>query len=196
MKKLFELHQKLTLLVNEYQVLEDAPGAGQKLVGYVKQKRFALREKFTLFKDESQTEIVATSAARTILDFGAIYDIADEHGRPLAAAQKDFGKSLLNSTWLIYDASVTTELFRMREKNQWLAILRRVWGFIPYANDIPFPLKYHFAVLKENQVVGEYIKITRFRDHYAFYLEESYESTIDTRAWMIVAVLLDAMQSR
>jgi uncharacterized protein YxjI len=195
-KKLFELHQKITLFVNEYQVLEDAAPEGQKLVGYVKQKRLALREKFTLFKDETQAEVVAISTARSILDFGAIYDIAGGNGKPLAAAKKNFGKSLLNSTWTIYDTSVTAELFSLREKSQFIAILRRVWGFIPYANDIPFPIKYHFVILRNSQVIGEYIKITRFRDHYALYLDEQYEKVIDPRAWMIVAVLLDAMQSR
>ena len=70
MNKVFELHQKVTFLVNEYQVLEDSPDGQQILVGYAKQKRLTLREQFTLFKDQEQTEKVATSAARSILDFG------------------------------------------------------------------------------------------------------------------------------
>jgi hypothetical protein len=196
MKKIFELHQKITFLVNEYQVLEDTPDGQQKLIGYAKQKRLALREKFTLFKDQSQTEPIATSAARSILDFGAIYDIADQNGKPLAAAKKEFGKSLLNSTWSIYDPSVSKVLFTLREKSQFIAIFRRLWGFLPYLEDVPFPIKYHFVILENDQVAGEYIKITRFRDHYALYLDEKSEQTIDMRAWMIVAVLLDAMQSR
>lgn len=196
MKKVFELHQKITLLVNEYQVLEDTPDGQQSLVGYVKQKRFSLREKFTLFKNEAQAEIVGSSAARTIIDVGAIYDITDGTGAPLAAAKKVFGKSLLNSTWNIFDSSATNVIFTLREKSQLVAILRRIWGFIPYASDIPFPVKYHFVILEGSTVVGEYIKITRFRDRYALYLDEQHQTTIDIKAWMIVAVLLDAMQSR
>jgi hypothetical protein len=196
MKKLFELHQKVTFLVNEYKVLEDTPEGQQMLTGFAKQKRLALREQFTLFKDESQSEVIATSAARTILDFGAIYDIADANGQPLAAAKKEFGKSLLNSTWGIYDPGATKQLFLLREKSQFMAIFRRLWQFLPYANDVPFPIKYHFVILKDGQPAGEYIKITRFRDHYALYIDEASEGIVDKRAWMIVAVLLDAMQSR
>lgn len=195
MKKLFELHQKITFLVNEYQVLEDAPG-GQNLIGYAKQKRLTMREQFTLFKDTAQTEVLATSAARSILDFGAIYDIADANGKPLGAAKKEFGKSLLNSTWSVYDPDVKKVLFTLKEKSQFMAILRRLWELLPYVSDVPFPIKYHFVILKGNKLAGEYIKITRFRDHYALYLDDRFEDKIDKRAWMVVAVLLDAMQSR
>lgn len=196
MKKLFELHQKITFLVNEYRILEDSPGGEQTLIGYAKQKRLTLREKFTIFKDESQTEVVATSTARSVIDLGAIYDIADGSEKPLAAVKKEFGKSLLNSTWTVYDASVTNALFSLREKSQAMAIFRRLWELLPYVSDVPFPIKYHFVILSGDQLAGEYIKITRFRDHYAFYIDEQFEDAIDNRVWMIVAVLLDAMQSR
>jgi uncharacterized protein YxjI len=196
MKKIFELHQKITFLANEYQVLEDTPDGQQALIGYAKQKRLTLREQFTLFKDEAQTEVVATSAARSVLDLGAIYDIAGADGKPLAAVKKDFRKSLLNSTWTIYDPTVTNPIFSLREKSQFMAIFRRLWEFLPYISEAPFPIKYHFVVLKDDQVAGEYIKITRFRDHYALYLDEQSENAVDKRAWMITAVLLDAMQSR
>jgi hypothetical protein len=196
MKKLFELHQKITFLVNEYQILEDTPDGQQTLVGYAKQKRLTLREKFTIFKDESQAEVVATSTARSVIDLGAIYDIADADDKPLAAVKKEFGKSLLNSTWTVYDPSVTNALFSLREKSQGMAIFRRVWELLPYVSDVPFPIKYHFVILKDDQVAGEYIKITRFLDHYAFYIDEQFEDALDKRVWMIMAVLLDAMQSR
>jgi len=115
----------------------------------------------------------------------------------LAAVKKEFGKSILNSTWSIYsDDSLSQLVFTLREKSQAVAIWRRIWGLLPYLSDVPFPVKYHFVILDSQTVVGEYIKITRFRDRYAFYLDERYVDKLDERAWMIMAVLLDAMQSR
>ncbi|MBX4197003.1 hypothetical protein KW801_00395 [Candidatus Saccharibacteria bacterium] len=196
MKKLFELHQKITLLVNEYHVLVDGPDGQQQTAGFVKQKRFALREQFSLYKDESQQEVVASSKARSVLDFGAIYDVFDSKNQPIAALKKDFKRSLLISTWQVYDAQMKTPLFTLHEKSQFMAIFRRLWELLPYLNDFPFPIKYHFVIKSDDTVVGEYIKITRFRDHYALYMNDEAAPKLDIHAWMILAVLLDAMQSR
>lgn len=196
MKKIFELHQKITLLANEYRVLEDTPEQSQRLVGYAKQKRLAIREKFTLYADEAQQQVLATSAARSMVDMAPVFDIEDASGKPLAIAKKEFQKSLISSTWSIYDPGMDTVLFTIQEKNPAVAILRRVWEFIPIVGEIPFPLKFHFSILENNKVVGEYIKTTLWLDHYALYLEENSKDKIDEKAWMIIAVLLDAMQSR
>lgn len=198
MKKIFEVHQKITLMVNEYRVLKDSDLSVQQTEGYVKQKRFALREQFSLFKDETQKEVVASSKARTIMDVSAVNDIFDAKSQHIAAIKKDFRKSLLRSTWQIYDPEIKNVLFTLSEKSKPIALFRRIWELAPYASDFPFPIKYHF-VIKEGEtenIVGEYIKITRYRDHYALYLEESAEKSLPVQAWMIMAVLLDALQSR
>lgn len=183
-------------MVNEYQVLKDGDGEEKKLVGFARQKRLAIREKFTLFKDAQQKETLATSAARSIVDLGAVYDISDSNGKGLAAVKKQFKQSLINSTWSIYDSEMKTEIFTVREKSMPLALIRRVWELLPYAGEIPFFVKYHFVIKSGDEIAGEYVKITRLRDHYALYLEDAHKDKLDERAWMIFAVLLDAMQSR
>jgi uncharacterized protein YxjI len=197
MKKLFELHQKITLLVNEYVVLKDASEEEKQVAGYAKQKRLALREQFTLFKDETQTEVVATSKARSVMDLSPTFDVYDANGKSLGILKKEFKKSLLASSWSIYDSDMKNLLFSVSEKSQAVAIFRRVWELIPFISEIsPFPLKFHFNIKTDDKVVGEYIKTTTLRDHYALYLEEDYLNKLDERAWMVMAVLLDAMQSR
>jgi hypothetical protein len=85
----------------------------------------------------------------------------------------------------------------VQEKSKFIAIFRRVWEFIPLISEImPFPLKFHFSIKAGGEIAGEYVKITLIRDHYALYLKDQYINTIDERAWMVCAVLLDAMQSR
>jgi uncharacterized protein YxjI len=191
MKKLFEMHQKITFMVNEYKILKD-----DQVAGYAKQKRLAIRERFTLFSDETQTQIIATSAARSVIDLGAIYDIQDPGGQSLAAVKKEFKKSLLVSTWSVFNPQTNETLFTLSEKSIGIAIFRRIWDFLPYAGDVAFPIKYHFVIKRGDKVVGEFNKITRFRDRYALYMEEDQLDVVDERVWMITAVLLDAMQSR
>ncbi|MBI2592395.1 hypothetical protein HYW36_02885 [Candidatus Saccharibacteria bacterium] len=192
MRKLFEVHQKITLLGNEYRVFKEG-----KLTAYVRQKRFALREQFTLFNDEDQTTILATSKARKILDLSTAFDILDSEGKHLATAKKQFKKSLISSTWKMYSDPELKELtFTVSESNQLNAVARRIWEFIPFIDFMPYPFIFHFSVYQDSQQVGLYRKVTYFRDHYAFYLNERYVNTLDERAWMIFAVLLDAMQSR
>lgn len=193
MKQLFEVHQKLTLLVNEYHVLKDG-----KLIGYVKQKRFALREHFSLFEDERQTHALVTSQARQVLDFAPTFYVLDEQGNRLAVIKKDFKKSLLRSSWSIYrDQDMKQPLFTVREKNLAVAIIRRIWELIPFdITEIPLPLKFHFTIFKGDEKAGEYTKLTLFRDRYSMGMDEAAAAELDERVWMVFAVLLDAMQSR
>ena len=197
MKKIFELHQKITLLVNEYSVLKETASGQQVLAGYAKQKRLALREQFTLFADSTQQKVIATSKARSVMDFSPVFDIYDEAGKSLAVIKKEFKKSLLISSWSVYDPAMQKPLFTVAEKSPAVAIARRAWEFIPVVSEImPFPLRFHFSIKSGEQLAGEYLKITTFRDHYALYLQEDQTASLDERAWMVLAVLLDAMQSR
>lgn len=196
MKKVFELHQKLALLVNEYKIVEDAEVESPKLLGYAKQKRLAIREKFTLYADETQEQIIATSSARKIMDMAPVMDIADGSGKPLAVIKKEFKKSLISSTWSVYDPDMKKVIFTVKEKSMAVAVGRRAWELLPIPLEIPFPMKFHFLILSDDKVAGEYIKTTLWRDNYALFLEDEFKAKLDKRAWMIIAVLLDAMQSR
>lgn len=196
MKKLFEVHQKITLLANEYKILKDS-GTQQELAAYAKQKRLALREQFTLYSNEAQTTVLAASKARSVIDLGPTFDIFDSNQKSLAIFKKNFKKSLLVSSWSVYNPTEQKLLFSVTEKNTVIAIARRLWEFIPIVSEaIPFPLKFHFSIKSGDEVVGEYMKITTIRDHYALLLNEKHITTLDERAWMVMAVLLDAMQSR
>ena len=197
MKKVFEVHQKITFLVNEYAVLKDSKTGQPQVVGFAKQKRLALREQFTLFKDEAQSEVLATSKARSMIDLSPTFDVFGSDNKPLAVLKKEFKKSLLVSTWSVYKPGSQNTLFSVAEKNTTVAVFRRLWEFIPVVSEfIPFPIKFHFSIKAGDKNVGEYRKTTTIRDHYALYLEDSAAMQLDERAWMVFAVLLDAMQSR
>lgn len=193
MNKLFEVQQKVTLLVNEYHILKDG-----ELIAFARQKRLTLREHFSLSKDKSQSETLAISQARQVIDYAPTFDITDNKGKHLATIRKNFKKSLIRSSWSIYsDATLKNQLFTVQEKSQAVAIIRRIWELVPFdVAEIPLPIKFHFTISQNGKPVGEYTKLKLFRDHYALYLNAAQAKRIDKRAWMIFAVLLDAMQSR
>ena len=74
-----------------------------------------------------------------------------------------------------------------------LAIFRRIWYFIPYVGDWPFPVKYHFDFMRGSTAVGTFEKKTRFRDHYLVNIEDD---ALDRLLVLAQAIALDALQSR
>jgi uncharacterized protein YxjI len=96
----FTVTQKLTLMVNRYEIRSVA-GDGQpgNLLAVAQQKRAAFKEQVTFYQDESRTVPLFSFKARQRLDLGATYDVLDANGQLLGSFRKDFAKSLLRSTW-------------------------------------------------------------------------------------------------
>jgi uncharacterized protein YxjI len=187
----FHLHQKLTMMVNRYQVFVDAQGSPGELVAFVEQKRLAFREKVTIFTDETKSVILATFTARKVLDVSGAYDVHDGAGQSLGLFRKLFKQSLLRSTWSLEQPGL--EPIAIAERSLAIALFRRIWGWLPYAGDVPFFLKYHFDWTSGERKVGSFNKVTRFRDHYVIEIDEP---ALDRRLAIAQAVALDALQSR
>jgi uncharacterized protein YxjI len=187
----FHLHQKLTMMVNRYQVFADAQGSPGELVAFVEQKRMAFREKVTIFTDETKSAVLANFTARKVLDVSGAYDVQDGAGQPLGIFRKLFKQSLLRSTWSLEQPGL--EPIAISERSLAIAIFRRIWSLLPYASDVPFFLKYHFDWTSAGRAVGSFTKVTRLRDHYVIELDEP---TLDRRLAIAQAVALDALQSR
>jgi uncharacterized protein YxjI len=190
----YVVKQRITPMANVYSVQTGHDGE-LGLAGYVRQKRLKLREEIIFFADESTQRPVFRIKARRVIDLGSRYDVLDEQGGRIGVFGKAFAASLTRSTWVVYDAAETGELLRVQERSQPIAILRRLWDFIPVIGDIPFPLRYHFDILAGGaQQVGSYDKITTFRDHYRLTL--AHQPPVDVRVILGLAIALDALQSR
>lgn len=187
----FHVHQKLTMMVNRYQVLVDAQGAPGELVAFVEQKRMAFREKVTIYTDEARSAVLATFTARKVLDVHGGYDVNDAAGQSIGLFRKLFKQSLLRSTWSLEQPGL--EPIAIAERSLAIAIFRRLWGWLPYAGDVPFFLKYHFDWTTAGRMIGSFTKVTRFRDHYLVTVDEP---SLDRRLVIAQAVALDALQSR
>ena len=74
-----------------------------------------------------------------------------------------------------------------------VAVLRRVWGLIPYANNVPIPWVFHFDGTSGETQILSHTRLWGIRDRYVL---EVHVPALDRRLAIALAICLDAMQSR
>ena len=193
----YSLRQKLTLMVNRYEIRAvDAGGAEGPVIAVAQQKRMAFKEQVTFFADEARTQPVFSFKARTRMDLGATYDVLDAAGAPIGWFRKDFGKSLLRSSWHIGTPDGLQAFGTERNKN--IAILRRVWDLIPVVGEIPLPFIFHFDFTgPDGSLVLSSERKRSLRDRYDIRMPQASNGwQLDWRVGLGMAVALDALQSR
>jgi hypothetical protein len=189
----FFVKQRITLMVNRYEIRVANPdGSEGALMAFAEQKRMKLKEEINFFTDESKTRQVFTFKARQRLDVHAEHDVLDEAGRPLGYVKKQFGASLLRSTW---DLAAPGLAAVGRERSQLIAILRRIWDLIPYIGEVWIPFVFHFDFVDAatGQPVMSSERVWAFRDRYEVTVPDQ---RLDFRVAAAMAVALDALQSR
>lgn len=188
----FTVTQKLTLMVNRYEI-RSVTGDGQAghLLAVAQQKRGAFKEQVTFYQDESRTMPIFSFKARQRLDLGATYDVLDASGQPIGSFRKDFAKSLLRSTWHLEAPGLK---LTGSERNVGVAIGRRIWEATPIGDAVPSPFRFHFDFVDSN---GEVLMTSErgksLRDRYLITLPGA---RLDGRVAAAMAVALDALQSR
>jgi uncharacterized protein YxjI len=187
------VRQKITLMVNRYEVVAANPdGSEGALLAFAQQKRMAFKEQVTFYSDASRSRAVFSFKARQGLDVRAEHDVFDEHGQPLGYFRKDFGASLLRSTWHLSGPGFEAI---GQERRPGIAILRRVWDFIPVIGDIWVPFVFHFDFT--DKATGAPVMTSErqktVRDRYTITVQDP---RLDFRVAASMAVALDALQSR
>jgi uncharacterized protein YxjI len=189
----FFVKQRITMMVNRYEIRVANPdGTEGALMAFAEQKRMKLKEEINFFTDESRTRRVFSFKARQRLDVHAEHDVLDEAGRSLGYFSKAFGASLLRSTWNLAAPGITAV---GRERNQFIAILRRIWDLIPNIGDVWVPFVFHFAF--GDSATGRPVltseRVWAMRDRYDVTVPDP---RMDFRVAAAMAVALDALQSR
>ena len=189
----FFVKQRITLMVNRYEVLAANPdGSEGRMLALAEQKRMKLKEEVVFFSDESKTRRVFSFKARQRLDVSAEHDVYDEYGMPLGMFSKQFGASLLRSTW---NLSVPGLDAVGQERRPAIAILRRVWDFLPVVGDIWVPFIFHFDFV--DTATGAVVLVSErqksIKDRYTVTVPDP---RLDFRVAASMAVALDALQSR
>jgi uncharacterized protein YxjI len=191
------INQRVTMMVNRYEIRSaDANGGEGPLIAVAQQKRMALKEQVTFYADEARTQPVFGFKARQRMDLNATYDVTDSTGRPIGSFRKEFRQSLLRSTWHL----TATDGLQAQgtERNQSVAILRRLWEFLPFIGDFPSPFLFHFDFTgPDGSVVLSSIRRRSLRDRYDVELPTLPNGwRLDWRVGAAMAVALDALQSR
>src|SRR4051812_21945968 len=179
----FFVGQKLTLMVNRYEIRAVGPDGGPgELMAIAQQKRMAFKEQVTFYSDEQRTRAVFSFKARKTIDLASGYDVYDEAGAPLGFFRKDFGKSLLRSTFHLSGPELEAT---GQERNVLIAIARRLVDF-------PFPFHFDFAD-PAGQPVMSVERQFSVRDRYAVTVADP---RLDFRLAAAMAVALDALMGR
>lgn len=106
--------------------VRDASG---RLICYVKQKAFKLKEAITVFADEAQTTPLYTMAADRVLDFSAQYHFSDAEGRRIGSVKRQGMRSLWKAR---YDVQAEGgQPMMVQEANPWTKVLDAVVGEVP-----------------------------------------------------------------
>jgi uncharacterized protein YxjI len=193
----FLFRQRFRPVVNQYEVFTlgaDESSEGEP-VCFVEQKRMKLKEDLRAFTDDSKSAEVFRIKAQQVIDPRARYHVTDAEGRDVGELAKVFGKSLLRSTWRVYDTE-GNEIAWAGERSLFVALVRRVIGWIPYIGDFAIPIPYHFDYHAGEQWIGGLERIIGFRDRYRLDVSGDAERSIDRRLVLALAVGMDALQAR
>jgi uncharacterized protein YxjI len=180
----FFVKQRLALMTNRYEVYAANPdGSFGELYGLAEQKKFAFKEQVTFFSDDTKARPVFGFKARKRIDLNAGYDITDEGGQQIGFFRKDFGASLLRSTFHIEGPGYTGT---GQERSQGVALIRRF-------TDIPFlPIHFDF-VGSDGAPLLAIERQASVRDKYTVHVPDE---RVDFRVAAAVAVGLDALMAR
>ncbi|WP_216359833.1 hypothetical protein [Geodermatophilus sabuli] len=189
----FLVKQRITMMVNRYEVVAANPdGSEGQLLAFAEQKRMKLKEEVVFYADAGKSRAVFSFKARQRLDVHAEHDVFDEHGRALGTFSKQFGASLLRSTWTLMAPGIQAV---GQERRLSVAILRRVWDLIPYVGDVWVPFVFHFDFV--DTATGAPVMVSErqraVRDRYTVTVPDP---RLDFRVAASMAVALDALQSR
>lgn len=100
----------------------DASGS---LVAFCRQKAFRLKEDLRLYTDEARSEELLTMRARSVIDFGATYDVCLASGERIGSLRRKGLTSFVRDAWMIFGPD-GEEAGRLQEDSGGLALARRM----------------------------------------------------------------------
>ncbi|MGH3333640.1 MAG: hypothetical protein ACRDPJ_20265 [Nocardioidaceae bacterium] len=195
----FLLRQKWTMVINRYTFsLPDTDGNEGEPLAFVEQKRFKFKEDIRFYSDETKSVELLRIKARQRFDPAARYDITGPDGEKIGEIQKAFARSLLRSSYLLFDAQ-GNQVCEATERSLAVALFRRLVGLVPYVGDYAdwLPIPYHFVFTRGDQVLVHHTRRAwKLTDHYTIDCTPDSERTLDRRLVLAAAVGMDALQAR
>ena len=180
----FFVKQRITMMVNRYEILEANPdGTEGRMFAVAQQKRLAMKEQVTFYTDDSKTQALFGFKARQMMDLASVYDVTAADGTVLGSFQKDFSASLLRSSFHLNGPGL--EAYG-QERSAITGIIRR---FI----DFPFSFHFDFTDRATGAPVLSSERQFSLRDRYTVTVPDQ---RVDFRLAASMAVGLDALLGR
>lgn len=184
----YVISRKLLKLLGGTFFVHDPNG---NLVLYANLKAFKLKEDIRLYTGEDKTEEILSIKARSILDFGATYDVTDaKSGQRIGSLRRKGFESMFQDSWAILDPQ-DRELGTIREDSTILALIRR---FIEY---VSFFLPQKFNAEIGGRSVAQYIQR---KNPFTSKLEADFTpdtgNLFDRRLALAAGILLVAIEGR
>jgi hypothetical protein len=126
-----------------------------EVIGYCKQKAFKFKEDIRIYTDESCSSEMMVIKARSVIDFGATYDVTLPDGTVLGSLRrKGLTSTFLRDSWLVFDAA-GRQVAALQEDSAFLALVRRFVELVSLICPQKFTL---------TKGAGE--EIARYRQHF------------------------------
>ena len=116
----------VSTLSNDF-TARDADG---RVLTYVRQKLFKLKEDILLYADDTKTEMLFQIKADRWIDFSAAYSITNAQGEELGKIARKGWRSLWKAKYILIDQH-QQEQFIIEEENGWVKVLDGLLGEIP-----------------------------------------------------------------
>lgn len=180
--------RKLLRLVGASFFVYDQAGS---LVLFADQKGFKLKEDIRIYTGEDKTVEVLRVGARSVLDFGATYDVFDSaSNQKLGALRRRGLKSIARDEWQILDAQ-DREMGLIVEDSLVLALIRR---FIELVS-LLLPQKYTITI--GNRQVGQFAQaFNPFSSKIEADFTADTAGVLDRRLALAAGVLMCAIEGR
>ncbi|AZQ44725.1 LURP-one-related/scramblase family protein [Nonlabens ponticola] len=117
---------RVSTLANDF-TATDADG---RVVAYVRQKMFKLKEAITIYSDTTKSEILYTIQANKWLDWSAAYAMTDVNGNQLGKIARKGWRSLWKAEYAIIDQN-NNHQYTCKEASAFSRIADSVVGEIP-----------------------------------------------------------------
>lgn len=174
-------------------------------VGYIEMKAWKLREDIRLYSDDTKQHELLRIHARTIIDFGATYDVFEGSTDTIlfSMRRKGLRSTFVRDHWDVMDAAGTV-IANVQETSSGLALVRRYVGFIPIVGvfaDLALmiaPLTYSINGVLGGAVTGVGARLTHRKNPFIVKMGldmSGAETALDPRIGVSVAALLSVIDA-
>jgi uncharacterized protein YxjI len=161
------------------------------VVGFCKQKALKLKEDIRIYTDESCSREWLVIRARSMLDFGATYDVTLPDGTVVGSLRRKGLKStFLRDSWMVFDAE-NRQVANLQEQGGFMTIARR---YIDYVS-LFFPQRFNLDRMDGTTVA-------RFRQHFNLFVYrlsiavEKDDAELDDLVILAAGCLICAIEGR